>query len=77
MVEGETGFLVLRADPGAMAEALLRYLEDDSLRDRHGAAARRRAEKHFSIHGMVNRYLKVYDELCRQQDNNRYPAQQG
>lgn len=65
VVEGETGSLVSRADPGAMAEALLRYLEDDSLRDRHGAAARRRAEKHFSIHGMVNRYLEVYDELCR------------
>jgi len=77
VVDGETGFLVSRADPGAMAEALLRYLEDDTLRDRQGAAARRRAEKNFSIHGMVNRYLEVYDELCHQQDNTRYPAQQG
>jgi sugar transferase (PEP-CTERM/EpsH1 system associated) len=77
VVEGETGFLVPRADPGAMAETLLHYLDDDSLRDRHGAAARRRVEKNFSIHGMVNRYLEVYDELCRQQDKTRYPVQQG
>ncbi|MDH3994606.1 MAG: glycosyltransferase, partial [Gammaproteobacteria bacterium] len=74
VVEGETGFLVSRADPGAMAETLLHYLEDDTLRDRHGAAARRRVEKNFSIHGMVNRYLEVYDELCRQQDKDQYPA---
>ena len=77
VVEGETGFLVSRSDPGAMAETLLHYLEDDTLRDRHGAAARRRVEKHFSIHGMVNRYLEVYDELCREQDKTRYPVQQG
>jgi len=77
VVEGETGFLVPRADPGAMAETLLHYLEDDSLRDRHGAAGRRRVEKNFSIHGMVNRYLEVYDELCREQDKTRYPVQQG
>ena len=62
--EGETGLLVARADPGAMAGALLSYIEDDTLRARHGAAARRRVEKHFSLHGMVNRYLEVYDELC-------------
>ena len=77
VVEGETGFLVPRAYPGAMAETLLHYLEDDTLRDRHGAAARCRVKKNFSIHGMVNRYLEVYDELCHQQDNTRYPAQQG
>jgi sugar transferase (PEP-CTERM/EpsH1 system associated) len=64
MVENETGFLVPRADPGAMADALLTYLDDDTLRARHGAAARCRVEKHFSIHGMVNQYLGVYDELC-------------
>jgi glycosyltransferase involved in cell wall biosynthesis len=60
-----------------MAETLLHYLDDNTLRDRHGAAARRRVEKNFSIHGMVNRYLEVYDELCHQQDKTRYPVQQG
>ena len=77
VVEGETGYLVLREDPGAMAEALQHYIEDETLRVAHGAAARRRAETNFSIHGMVNRYLEVYDELCRQQATTRYPAQHG
>jgi sugar transferase (PEP-CTERM/EpsH1 system associated) len=63
--EGETGFLVPRADPPAMAAALQRYLESAELRAAHGAAGRGRAEKEFSITGMVRRYLEVYDELCR------------
>jgi len=64
VVDGETGLLVPRADPQAMAEALLRYLDDDSLRSRHGKAARQRAVENFSIDGMVRNYQDVYDE-CR------------
>jgi len=65
--EGETGFLVPRADPQAMAVALLNYVDDASLRAAHGTVARTLVEGTFSIDHMVNRYLEVYDELCRQQ----------
>ncbi|MGB5306995.1 MAG: TIGR03088 family PEP-CTERM/XrtA system glycosyltransferase [Gammaproteobacteria bacterium] len=64
--EGETGFLVPRADPQAMAAALLNYVDHADLRAAHGASARTRAEGAFSIARMVNRYLEVYDELCQQ-----------
>jgi sugar transferase (PEP-CTERM/EpsH1 system associated) len=64
--EGETGFLVPRADPRAMAAALINYADDAALRAAHGAAARTRVEGTFSIARMVSRYLEVYDELCRQ-----------
>jgi sugar transferase (PEP-CTERM/EpsH1 system associated) len=64
--EGETGFLVPRADPQAMAAALLNYVDYAALRAAHGAAARTRVEGSFSIDRMVSRYLEVYDELCRQ-----------
>ena len=63
--EGETGLLVPRADPQAMAAALQRYIDNADLRSTHGLAARARAEAQFSISGMVQRYLEVYDELCR------------
>jgi sugar transferase (PEP-CTERM/EpsH1 system associated) len=63
--EGETGFLVPRADPQAMARALLAYVDDATLRHEHGSAARKRAEDVFSISGMAERYQEVYDELCR------------
>jgi sugar transferase (PEP-CTERM/EpsH1 system associated) len=65
--EGETGFLVPRADPPSMARALLDYVDDAALREAHGSAARRRAEQTFSIAGMASRYQEVYDGLYRQQ----------
>lgn len=63
--EGETGLLVPRADPLAMAQALRQYINDDNLRERHGVAARERAVTQFSIANMTDRYLDVYDEVCQ------------
>jgi len=62
VIDGETGLLVARADPRAMADALLRYLDDDTLRNKHGRAARQRAVETFSIDGMVRNYQEIYDE---------------
>jgi glycosyltransferase involved in cell wall biosynthesis len=42
VAEGRTGFLVPRGDPGALADALGRIVEDRSLADRLGTEARRR-----------------------------------
>jgi glycosyltransferase involved in cell wall biosynthesis len=39
----ETGFVVEPDDPGALAKAMLRLVEDDGLREKMGRAARRRA----------------------------------
>ncbi len=64
VADGETGALVDRNDPVAMAQALAGYVQDDAQRRRHGAAARQRAETEFSISGMVAQYQAVYDELC-------------
>ncbi len=64
VLERQTGMLVPRADPGAMADAMLRYLDDDAMRCSHGLAARQRAVEEFSIEGMVRNYQDVYDE-CR------------
>jgi sugar transferase (PEP-CTERM/EpsH1 system associated) len=65
--EAETGFLVPRADPQAMAAALLKYVDNEAMRAAHGATARSRAEDTFSIARMASRYLEVYDELYREQ----------
>jgi phosphatidylinositol alpha-1,6-mannosyltransferase len=43
VVDGETGLLVDPRDPGAIADALVRLLEDTPLRERLGAAGRQRA----------------------------------
>jgi sugar transferase (PEP-CTERM/EpsH1 system associated) len=62
---GATGTLVPPSDVDALAAALGRYVDDEGLRRRHGAAARRRAEEEFSIERMTRRYEAMYVELRR------------
>lgn len=57
--DGVTGFLTPPRDAAAMAEALLRVLEDDELRSRMRVAALKRAQEHFSLDLMAERYRSV------------------
>lgn len=63
VVAGETGFIVPRQQPEALAEAMARYLNDTELAKRHGAAGRARVLQTFSLPAMVKRYEAVYREL--------------
>ena len=63
VVDGETGRLVPRDDPEAMAEALAALLADPAALRGMGAAGRARAEERFSIEAMVAKYLSLYDQL--------------
>jgi sugar transferase (PEP-CTERM/EpsH1 system associated) len=75
VVEAETGMLVPASDPVAMAEAIQSYLNDPAKLERHGQAGRKRAETHFSIETMVNRYLDVYDAVLeKRRRNGRKPS---
>jgi sugar transferase (PEP-CTERM/EpsH1 system associated) len=65
VADGETGRLVARGDPEAMAAILAEYLDDPSRLVAHGAAGLFRAREMFSLDGMVESYLGVYDELLR------------
>ncbi len=58
--EGVTGFLVEPDNPSAMAAALLRYLREPQLSASHGQAARRLAEKRFSLKVMLAEYDRLY-----------------
>ncbi len=64
--DGDTGLLVPPADPGALATALERVLDDEALRDRLGAAGRRRALDNFTWRQCavrtVEHYRAVLDE---------------
>lgn len=48
VAEGETGFLVEKKDPRALAQQILRLLKDDDLREKMGRAARKRALSIFT-----------------------------
>ncbi len=57
--DGEEGLLVPVGDPGALANAVGRVLEDEDLAARFGAAARRRAVDEFSLDSVARRYLGI------------------
>ncbi len=63
VVHATTGSLVPVGDRNALAEALIRYLEDGELRRQHGAAGRLRAEAHFERtivwHAWVDEYRRL------------------
>lgn len=62
--DGRTGMLVPAADSNAIAHALLAYASDDQMRERHGRAARARAEREYSLRRMLADYESLYRAQC-------------
>jgi len=67
LVEAEVdGLLVPVEDPDAMTAALLRLISGAVLRDRLGAAARKKVGQHFSRDRMIDQTIACYHRLVRQ-----------
>ena len=62
--DNKSGILVPVADPKAMAEAIVRILEDRELGKRLSRNARRRAEN-FTIEKTASEYEKLFRELLK------------
>jgi glycosyltransferase involved in cell wall biosynthesis len=58
--DGVSGALVPPRDVSALRAALERILGDPDLRDRLGAAGRRRAQERFSWEGVTDALLRIY-----------------
>jgi glycosyltransferase involved in cell wall biosynthesis len=65
VVDGETGFLVERQDPAALAGALQRLHRDGTRARELGVAGWQRARRRFSLHEMVGRYDALLRDLAR------------
>ena len=63
VVDGETGLLVERGDPEALARAIERVLGDGELRARLGAGARRHVTTRLAADRSVDRLLALYAEV--------------
>ena len=66
VADRETGFLVPPGKPEALAERLLRVIQNRSMSHRMGVAARRRMEEHFSFDAQAGAYVELFEELSPQ-----------
>jgi sugar transferase (PEP-CTERM/EpsH1 system associated) len=60
---GQNGALVAAGNAGGLAGELERYVTEPELVARHGRRARQMVEDRFSLGGMIERYLDLYDSL--------------
>ncbi len=63
VVDGETGYLVSPQDVPELAQALAKLLRSRELRDRMGAAGRRRFEEEFTTKSVLNAFTNCYAKL--------------
>ncbi len=66
VLEGETGALVPRADPAALARALLDYVRQPAVRKAQGRRALQVIHAQFGLPVMVSRYARIYHDLLAQ-----------
>ncbi len=62
-VHGETGWVVPASDASALAKAIQRLLKDPELRRAMGERARARAHAELDAERMIERVIKVYEEV--------------
>jgi len=63
VVDGETGFVFEIGDEQALADAMIRLLQDGSLRERMGKAGHQRVLEAFSYDAIVNKLEATYKGL--------------
>lgn len=61
--EGVEGFLIEPGDVNRLADAMTQLASDTEMRSRMGRAARRRAEQEFSLDGMADTILAIYNDI--------------
>lgn len=60
VVDGETGLLVPPGEPGPLAAAIVRLLDDAALRTKYGQAGAERVATHFGVDRLVEGTIEVY-----------------
>ena len=63
VADGETGLLVPIRDPATLADAIIRLLQNSTLREQYGRAGLARAHRLFNADRMTDETVRVYDRL--------------
>jgi glycosyltransferase involved in cell wall biosynthesis len=67
-LDGETGVIVPPRDSPALASAVCGLLADPDRRRRLGQAARRKVQAQFTVRQMIDRHVRLYEELLEIHD---------
>ena len=67
--DGKTGFLIREEESEPLVEAMIRLIDNSTLRKRMGQAGRRWAEEEFSHHQMTRRTEVLYDQLLAEKSD--------
>ncbi len=70
VINGRTGFLVPKANPAALAAAILHLVANPELGRRLGQASRARVERHFDVRMMVRQYERLYENILSRQNRS-------
>ena len=63
VISGESGIVVPKADPEALAEAMKKYIKEPELVEKYGKAAQNRIQTVFHTSKTVKQYDKFYQSL--------------
>lgn len=63
VIDGQTGLLVPPDNADALAQGLLKLIENPILCQQFGSAGRQRLEQEFTVERMVKKTIAVYDEV--------------
>ncbi|WP_254563455.1 glycosyltransferase family 4 protein [Oscillatoria sp. HE19RPO] len=63
VIDGQTGLLVPPDNSDALAQGLLKLIDNPSLCQQFGFAGRQRLEQEFTVDRMVQKTIAVYDEV--------------
>lgn len=69
VLDRRTGLLVGPGDADALAEGILTLMENETLRQSCGEAARQRARREFSLDAMVNAHRQLYESVLAGEDD--------
>ena len=63
--DGTSGRLCRPGDVEGMAEAVIRLLEEDAVREASGGTARKNAVQHYSLERHLEKLGRVYESVAR------------
>jgi glycosyltransferase involved in cell wall biosynthesis len=72
--DGENGFLVPRGDMPTLRNRLQKLISNATLRERMGAASRRRYVEEFTVERMVSKTLAVYEKVLSASTKSLVPG---